>query len=188
MRDKHSSSYAVNSEVLSSHEFDLDRVPLNVIFDSLDAEAVRRAAGATNGAWSPPGIDAYVWRRLCTSFGKEYDNKANALQNALALLTRSLCSRFCDPSVLVPLLACRLIAIDKNLGVRPIGIGEVVCCIVAKAAISVVKSDLLDSIGCKQLCVREVGGVEAVFTLFLNCLIVRRKLSFLLMLLMLLML
>ena len=53
LRDKHPSSYAVNSEVLSSHEFDLDRVPLNVIFDSLDAEAVRRAAVATKGAGGP---------------------------------------------------------------------------------------------------------------------------------------
>ena len=66
LRDKHPCSYAVNSEVLSSHEFDLDRVP----FDSLDAEAVRWAAVATKGAGGPSGIDAYVWRRLCTSFGK----------------------------------------------------------------------------------------------------------------------
>ena len=94
---------------------------------------------------------------MCTSFGKESDD----LCNALALFARSLCSRFCDPSVLVPLLACCLIATYKNPGVRPIGIGEMVRHIVAKAAISVVKSDLLDSIRCKQLSVSQVGGVEA---------------------------
>ena len=48
--------------------------------------------------------------------------ESDDLCNALALLVRSLCSRFYDPSVLVPLLACHLITIDKNPGVRPIGI------------------------------------------------------------------
>jgi len=42
-----------------------------------------------------------------------------------------LCTTFVDPVIISPLMACRLIALDKNLGVRPIGIGETVSHIIA---------------------------------------------------------
>ncbi len=46
--------------------------------------------------------------------------------HSLALLTRKICTTFVDPEGLSPLLACRLIALNKNPGVRPIGICETV--------------------------------------------------------------
>lgn len=76
-------------------------------------------------------------------------------------LARRLCSRYCDPGLLVPLLACRSIAIDKNPGVRPIGVGEVVHKVIAKAAIRVAKPYPLDTVGSKQLYIGQVGGEEA---------------------------
>ena len=60
-----------------------------------------------------------------------------------------------------PLLNCRLIALDKNPGVRPIGIGETSRRIIAKAVLHVVKQDVMDAAGCLQLCAGQHAGCEA---------------------------
>ena len=50
---------------------------------------------------------------------------------------------------------------DKNPGVRPIGICEVVRCIIAKAALSVVREEILKAAGSRQLCAGQIAGAEA---------------------------
>ena len=55
------------------------------------------------------------------------------LCHSLTLLAKRICTSFVDPAGLAPLLTCRLVALDKCPGVRPIGIGEVVRRIVSKA-------------------------------------------------------
>ena len=112
-----------------------------VIFDSIDAPLIRSIALNTKGAAGPSWMDAYAWRRLCTSFG----TASNALCLSLALTAKCLCSVLVDPSCISPLLACRLIALDKNPGVRPVGIGEIPRRIIAKAALSVTRNDILDA-------------------------------------------
>ena len=74
---------------------------------------------------------------------------------------KCLCATLVDPVCVAPLLACRLIALDKNPGVRPIGIGDTARRIIAKAAISVLKDDVLDAAGSMQLCVSQMAGVES---------------------------
>ena len=59
------------------------------------------------------------------------------------------------------MLNCRLIALDKNPGVRPIGIGETSRRIIAKAVLQVVKQDILDAAGCLQWCAGQRAGCEA---------------------------
>ena len=63
------------------------------------------------------GIDARGWRRLCTSF----HSASGELCVAMSLFARRLCTVFLSPDLLSPFLVCRLIALDKNPGVRPIG-------------------------------------------------------------------
>ena len=58
-------------------------------------------------------------------------------------------------------LSCRLVALDKNPGVRPIGICEVVRRIVAKAILSVTNGDIQDAAGSLQLCAGQKSGTEA---------------------------
>ena len=66
---------------------------------------------------------------FCTSF----QIASNVLCQPLALLARRPCTQFVDLEGLAPFMACRLIALEKNPGVRPIGIGETIRHIVAKA-------------------------------------------------------
>ena len=109
-----------------------------VIFDALDGSVIRTAALWTSGAAGPSGVDVYGWRCLCTAFRSASDE----LCNCVAILAQRLCTSFVDPLIISSLMACRLIALDKNPGVRSIGIGEVVRRIIAKAALSVVGSDI----------------------------------------------
>lgn len=70
--------------------------------------------------------------------------------HSLALLARRLCSQYVDPQGLAPFLACHLIALDQNNGIRPIGIGETARRIEAKAILQFIRGDIQDK---QALCV-----------------------------------
>ena len=128
-----------------------------VIFEALDGALIRNAALHTRGAAGPSGLDAFGWRRLCTSFQRA----SNDLCCSLALVARKLCTSCVDPDGIIAMVACRLIALNKCPGVRPIGVGEVVRRIIAKAVLSIVKLDVLEAAGCLQLCAGQDAGNEA---------------------------
>ena len=94
---------------------------------------------------------------MCCSFKDASDD----LCQSLALLARRLCTQFIHPSIIAPLLACRLVALDKNPGVRPIGICEVARRIISKVILFVVKGDIQDAAGSCQLCGGQIAGIEA---------------------------
>jgi hypothetical protein len=128
-----------------------------VIFDCIDGEVIQRAALNTNGAAGPSGIDANGWKRMCTSFKHQSSN----LCGSLALVAKRLSTTYVDPKGLSSFTASRLIAIDKQPGVRPIAIGEVSRRIISKAILSVVKRDVLEATGSTQLCAGLEAGCEA---------------------------
>ena len=64
------------------------------------------------------------------------------------------------PSVFRPSLLVAW-SLDKNPGVRPIGIGDTTRWIIAKAIFSIAKSDVQDASGCLQLCGGQLPGIEA---------------------------
>uniref|UniRef100_A0A1X7T1Z7 Uncharacterized protein n=1 Tax=Amphimedon queenslandica TaxID=400682 RepID=A0A1X7T1Z7_AMPQE len=73
-----------------------------------------------------------------------------------------MCSQYVDPSGLEALLASRLIALDKNPGVRPIGIGEVCRRLIGKAALCVLRQDVIDVTGSRQLCAGQKSACESI--------------------------
>ena len=94
---------------------------------------------------------------MCTSFG----SASNNLCHALACVAKRLCTTHVAPQGLSPLVACRLIPLDKCPGVRPIAIGEVSRRIIAKSIMRVVKSDVTQAAGSLQVCAGQKGGCEA---------------------------
>ena len=128
-----------------------------VVFEAIDATTVKTAALRTDGAAGPSGIDARGWTRLCASF----HSASTELCHSLALLARRLCSHYIHPDGLSALLACRLIALDKNPGVRPIGVGEIPRRIIAKAVLSVIGGEIQEAAGSIQLCSGQTSGIEA---------------------------
>ena len=94
--------------------------PHPVLFDQIDGSLIRTVALRTEGAAGPSGIDASGWKRMCTSFRAFSAD----LCDALASLARRICTSYVDPEGLAAFVSCRLIALDKCPGVRPIGIGE----------------------------------------------------------------
>lgn len=92
-----------------------------VIFDSIDGHAIQQAALRTNSAAGPSGLDASAWKRMCTAFKQH----SSSLCNSLALVAKKLSRRYVDLEGIAAFTSSRLIAIDKQPGVPPIAIGEV---------------------------------------------------------------
>ena len=79
----------------------------------------------------------------------------------MALFARRLCTIYLSPILLSPFLSCRLIALDKCPGVRPIGVCKVAYRIVAKAALYILRDDIQAVTGSRQLCAGQIARVEA---------------------------
>ena len=121
---------------------------------------MRDAALRTKGSGGPSGIDAAGVRRMVTC--KSFKTLSVKLCDALALLTRKLCTQYVDPVSIEGLMACRLITLDKGDGsVRPIGVGEVFRRIIAKCVVEITKPDILDATGSLQVSAGQKSGSEA---------------------------
>ncbi len=91
-----------------------------IIFDHLNSDMILKAAMKTKGVAGLSGIDAYGWRRLLS----HYKSASRNLCSALAAVGRRLCCSLVNPSSLQAFVACRLIPINKNPGVRPLVLGK----------------------------------------------------------------
>ena len=131
--------------------------PHPVIFESLDASGIRSAALKISGAAGPSGLDAHEWRHICTC----HKGASRDLCASLVTVAQRLCSSYVDPTAIKPLLASRLVALDKQPGVRPIGIGDTARRIIAKAVLTIVGSDVQEATGCRQMCGGQISGIEA---------------------------
>ena len=128
-----------------------------VLFDSLTGQSIRNAALRTQGSAGPSGVDAAGWKRMCTAFHKD----SNDLCAAIAAVGRRISTELVDPQSLQAFLACRLIPLNKNPGIRPIGVCEVIRRILGKAIMGVVADDVRSAAGPLQLCCGQDAGCEA---------------------------
>ena len=103
------------------------------IFDQIDASMIRSIAQQMDGSAGPSGLNAGDWKRMCSSFRGTLED----LCNAIARLTRKLCSSYLGPEGISALIACCLIALDKCPGVRPVGIGETLRRLISKGVLQV---------------------------------------------------
>ena len=131
--------------------------PHPVLFDKIDGPLIRSTVLRMDGAAGPSGLDAAAWKRMCTSF----KSASSDLCEALASIARRICSCFVDPKGLSAFVACRLIALDKCPGVRPIGIGETARRIIGKTIAAAISDDVQDAAGPLQVCAGHLSGCEA---------------------------
>ena len=128
---------------------------------------IREAALRTKGSGGPSGMDAVGFRRIlaCKSFKRSSTN----LCDSLAVLTKRLCTQYVDPLTIEPMLANRLIPLDKGYGeVRPIGVGEVIRRIIGKCVSRVGKQDVIDACGATQVYAGHKSGSEAAINAIHN--------------------
>ena len=128
-----------------------------IIFDTLNADLFLKVALKTKGAAGLSGLDAFAWRRLCSSF----KSASRDLCSSLAAVGRRICTSLVNPEGLSAFVASCLIPLDKAPGVRPIGIGEVPRRIISKAILWNLSNDIQEVAGPLQVCAGQVGGCEA---------------------------
>ena len=104
-------------------------------------------AAKTKGSAGPSQLDAL----LSKNFGK----KTTDLAKAIARMARIMCTEKCSTENgrnMEAFVACKLVPLSKNPGVRPIGIDELLRRIVSKAVTTVLKHEIQASAGNLQLC------------------------------------
>ena len=112
--------------------------PHPILFNRIDGDLIRNTALKTDGAAGPSGLDATAWKRLCNSF----KSASTDLCDAVAATARRMCTCYVDPDEISALVACHLIALHKNSGVKPIGIGETVRRIIGRAIVTTISEDI----------------------------------------------
>ena len=92
-------------------------------FASIDAESVRKFTPKTRRGAEPSGLDAKGWKRLFTL--TRFGDSTNDLCNTFPEVTKKLCTAENLSSSLKAFLACCLIPLHENHGLRPMGVGQV---------------------------------------------------------------
>ncbi|MEM7054121.1 MAG: hypothetical protein AAF446_06185 [Pseudomonadota bacterium] len=115
---------------------------LPVYFDSIDETMILKAASQTKGAGGPSQLDALQYHHMLSSRKYKVENKE--LRTQMALLAQKLATEVIDPSTLEAYTAYQLIPLNKNPGIRPIGVGEILRRIIGKC-IGLVLTQYLDA-------------------------------------------
>ena len=83
------------------------------------------------------------------------------LPEEIAAFARKIASEVTDPYCLEAYVACRLIPLNKNPGIRPIGVGEVLRRIVGKSVAWALRDEVQTAAGPLQMSSGLQGGAEA---------------------------
>ena len=128
-----------------------------IMYINLDEECILNVALHIQGAAGLSGLDAYVWRRLCSS----YKYISHDLCYALAAIGQRICTSTIHPDDLSAFVSCSWIPLNQCPGVRPIGIGEVPRRIIDMAVLSLFCLDIQSAACPLQVCAGQEGGHEA---------------------------
>jgi len=154
LRAKHPEPRAAFEEIMLPDE---PRHIHPILFESITSETIMKAAIKTKGGSGPSNMDADGWRRILLS--KSFGDSSSNLCQAIANVTKKLCTRECRN--IDALLASRLIPLNKNPGLRPIGVGEILRRIIGKAVVAVTRDHIAKSVTSLQVCAGQEGGCEA---------------------------
>ena len=154
---KHSEGKEASQEMLLT---DAQEIIHPIKFESINVEKLQKAAFKIQGGSGPLGMDADGWKRILTS--KQFGKSSIDLCKTFAEVIKKICSIENQSTSLEAFLACQLIPVDKNPGLRPIGIGEVLCRIVGKVVITHFRTEIVISVGSLQICAGQEAGCESI--------------------------
>ena len=159
LKKKHPDGLPADLEALINPveaEFD---PPTPAIFEEIGADDIIRYTRKISGSGGPTGVDAEHWVRIiCSQF---YGSLSTSLAQSIADFSKIYCTQHIKPDSLKEFLAGRMVALDKNPGVRPIGVGEVLRRIVSKAVTTTLNADIQRAAGNLQTCSGLQSGIEA---------------------------
>ena len=118
-----------------------------------DVEAV---SSRLSGAAGPGGTDAVELSNWLLRFGRE----SEALREEMAAWTNWLANTSPPWAAYRALMANRLVALDKQPGTRPVGIGEVYRRLWAKCLLKAIGSQATAACGNYNLCAGLQAGIE----------------------------
>ena len=154
LKDKHPPARETPPEVMTEPR----RLPA-VLEMHVSSDTIERAARRLQGAAGPCGLDAVELKHLLFRFGGE----SIKLTAEVAAWTEWLANASPPWAAYRALMANRLIAIDKQPGVRPVGCGEVLRRLMAKAVILVAGDEATEACGNDNLCAGLSAGIEGAF-------------------------
>ena len=155
LKEKHPQAKTANTNYIT--EVRKDTMPYHPsIFEQINGKTVQKSTLKTRGIHGPSGLDACEWRRILTHFNQT----SIELCKTIAKLSYTIASKVLPHDNQTAYNSCRLIPLDKNPGVRPIGIGEVLRRIIGKTITQCIKSDLKNLGKNFQLCLGEKCGIK----------------------------
>jgi hypothetical protein len=120
------------------------------------AMTVKTVAAKLSGAAGPGGVDAVDLRNWLLRCGVESED----LREEMAAMTAWLANMHPPWAAYRALMACRLVALDKQPGVRPVGIGESYRRLMAKCLLEEIGHKATTACGNRNLCAGLPGGIE----------------------------
>ena len=125
----------------------------------MNEDIIRIAAKQTRGVAGPSKIDADQFRNILVN--KRFKHEGKELREQIATLTCKLATTVIDTNTIDALVACNLIPLNKNPGVRPIGVGETLRRIMGKIIRLSLKNDIQIAAGPLQVATGVESGAEA---------------------------
>ena len=138
---------------------DFDVLP-EFIDISITSETVETVAGKLSGGAGLSGFDSASLSHIFCAFG----DSSKRLRVAFAKFVEWLANGFPPWAAYRALMACRELALGKiPVGIRPIGIGDVIRRAAAKCVLLVAGASATSECGADQLCAGLKAGVEGGF-------------------------
>ena len=120
---------------------------------------IRKAVIRTKGNSGPTGMDLDGWHRILASIN--FGTSSSDLHKAFANLVQKLCTDLVETHIIEAFLSCHLIPLDKSPGLRPTGVGEILCRIAGKVIVSILKEDVIKCTGTLQVCAGQKASLKA---------------------------
>jgi hypothetical protein len=135
---------------------DYEKVPELPLIQASD-DLIIKIAGQMGGSGGLNGITGVMWRDWLCRRGQA----SKVLRQAICRLCNWLFNEYVPWAAIRELMACRMIALDKNPGVRPIGIGNIVRRFISKVCLALTGDEAMEACGVKQLASGVSAGIDA---------------------------